>query len=251
MKRLTSTDQSGQKIVNLGTPKASTDASTMGYADSAAAKVGPYTKTVGPTGSGADYTCDGTADNIELQAAINAVASTGGVVHARAGTYSLSAAITIPSGVTLAGEGPATVLKAATGLSGTTNLITNGSHAGGNTGIVIRDLKIDGNRPNRTGSVGNETGHNIFLKNVTYSTVQDVTAVDSFSANIAFGPGTNNSIIENCYTANAGNHNILLVGSETGPTYTYENIVRGCTSDLAGVTGTFGVGIELAVYAWR
>jgi hypothetical protein len=162
MKRLTSTHQGGQRITNLGTPTVSTDAATMGYADAAATRARSVTKTVGPTGSDADYVCDGTADNAELETALNAVASTGGVVHVRAGTYTLNAAITIPSDVTLSGEGPATVLKAVAGLSSTTNLITNSSHSSGNTGIVIRDLKLDGNRPNRTGSVGNETGHSIF-----------------------------------------------------------------------------------------
>src|SRR5687768_1226299 len=100
MKRLTSTDQSGQKIINLGAPSASTDAATMGYADSAAAKGRAVVKTVGPSGSSADYVCDGTADNVEIQSAIDAVAAAGGgVVSVRPGTYNLAGTVILKSKV--------------------------------------------------------------------------------------------------------------------------------------------------------
>src|SRR5215218_8166297 len=73
-------------------------------------------KVVGPAGtSGNDYTCDGTADNVEIQAAINAAAAAGGgTVLIRRGTYSLAAGLTLTSNLTLCGEGRgATILKAA------------------------------------------------------------------------------------------------------------------------------------------
>jgi len=48
--------------------------------------------TVGPTGSGADYECDGVADNVQIQAAIDAVPE-GGTVLILDGNYSCSSKI--------------------------------------------------------------------------------------------------------------------------------------------------------------
>lgn len=45
--------------------------------------------TIGPTDSGAAYECDGTADNVQFQAAVNAVGS-GGVIYVLPGTYNLA-----------------------------------------------------------------------------------------------------------------------------------------------------------------
>jgi len=48
--------------------------------------------TIGPTGSGANYECDGVADHIQFQAAINAVAS-GGEIQVLHGTYSITSTV--------------------------------------------------------------------------------------------------------------------------------------------------------------
>jgi len=58
--------------------------------------------------SGANYVCDGTADDVQIQAAIDAVdASTadGGVVELTSGIFYTSAAITLKANVTLQGAG--------------------------------------------------------------------------------------------------------------------------------------------------
>lgn len=68
------------------------------------------TKTVGT--NNADYITDGTADDVQIQAAITAVSATGGTVLIRAGTYSLAATLTIASqNVVIRGEGYATHLQ--------------------------------------------------------------------------------------------------------------------------------------------
>src|SRR5437868_4379170 len=64
--------------------------------------------TVGPVGSLADYICDGVADDVELNAAVAAVNSAGGgTVRIRAGTYNLTADVSIKqkSYITICGEG--------------------------------------------------------------------------------------------------------------------------------------------------
>ena len=64
----------------------------------------------------ADYVCDGTADNVEIQAAIDALPSTGGKVSLSEGTFNLAATINIAEanaekGITLEGQGYGTILK--------------------------------------------------------------------------------------------------------------------------------------------
>jgi hypothetical protein len=89
---------------------------------------------------------DGTTnDATAIAAAITAATASKGTVYAPPGTYFLTAAITVPEGVTLMGAGMlTTVLKR--GLDTTATLITAAAdHAG------IRDLTIDGNRTVMTG----------------------------------------------------------------------------------------------------
>lgn len=98
--------------------------------------------------SGADYVCDGTADNVEIQAAIDAVnALGGGTVLVRKGSYSISSSITLKNNVALLGENRDTVLTLANAAN--TNLIT--SATGGLTNVSIRGFTFDGNRTNQTG----------------------------------------------------------------------------------------------------
>jgi len=61
----------------------------------------------------ADYVCDGTADQEEIQAAIDATASTGGQVRLSAGNFAISAAIEMTHAVGLIGSGDnASILRA-------------------------------------------------------------------------------------------------------------------------------------------
>lgn len=64
----------------------------------------------------ADYKCSGAIDNVEIQAAIDALPAGGGKVVLLEGTYVLAAYVTVPSNVTLEGVGEATFIDA-TGLS--------------------------------------------------------------------------------------------------------------------------------------
>lgn len=62
--------------------------------------------------AGADYICDGTADDVDIQAAIDAVSGNGGgVILLKAGTYTIATSIVPKSNVTLLGEGVATLIK--------------------------------------------------------------------------------------------------------------------------------------------
>lgn len=153
-KFLSGVDLANNKAINVADPTSAQDASTKNYTD----KVRPFSVTVARSGI-ADYVCDGTADDVELQAAINAVNSAGGgVVFVRANTnpYRLAAVVTLPENVSIIGERMArqsaggVTFKTATSFSptslftmtGTTNPATN---ADLKHDVHIENITVDGN----------------------------------------------------------------------------------------------------------
>jgi len=103
----------------------------------------------------ADYVCDGTADNVEIQAAIDALPSTGGIVHLSTGYFNISSAIKIypPSAATtliLEGEGMySTILSQKANCNVLEHLAADAKH-----GLLteVRDLCIQGDTGLYTGS---------------------------------------------------------------------------------------------------
>ena len=102
----------------------------------------------------ADYVCDGTADDVEIQAALDALPATGGVVQLSEGLFTTTSAIdfTDNSGSSLVGAGmEATKIKLANGANcniiysnPTTEHYFNGVHY----------MTLDGNRANQTSGIG-------------------------------------------------------------------------------------------------
>jgi fibronectin-binding autotransporter adhesin len=88
----------------------------------------------------ADYVATGTNDQTTINTALTAAA--GGTVYLAEGTYVAGATITIPNNTTLEGAGIGTTVELAD-LDATENLIENSDTSTG-TGVVIRDLKLDG-----------------------------------------------------------------------------------------------------------
>ncbi|MDP3015138.1 MAG: NosD domain-containing protein, partial [bacterium] len=117
----------------------------------------------------ADYVCDGTDDQVEIQAAIDALGANGGAVYLLEGTFNISASINLDnvapddSGKAIIGAGTGTVLKVTTGASN-----VNVVNASSVNNILISQLMIDGN--NKTGS--NNQG--IEFNSVTYSKIDKV-----------------------------------------------------------------------------
>lgn len=110
---------------------------TRGFFDLPAAGSGTYAslgnKTIGFTGSGADYICDGVNDHVEIQQAVNAITTAGGgVIRFQAGTYDIRATITVPKNPKIKLQG-AYVTK--TGFGGTT-LKVNGTLGSNLTAII-------------------------------------------------------------------------------------------------------------------
>lgn len=120
----------------------------------------------------ADYVCDGTADDVQIQAGIDALPVGGGKVLLSEGNYTINEndgngyCIAILSNVTLAGQGHS-ALKLDDNQD--CHMIVNSDQVGGNTNINIIDIELNGNIDNQTQVVGS---YGIYLKNCTYSSVE-------------------------------------------------------------------------------
>jgi len=138
----------------------------------------------------ADYTCDSTADQVEIQRALNALGSAGGTVTLTEGTFQLDSNLNIPSNVVLEGQGPD-----ATWLSWSSGRIMCEAQQN----VVLRDFKTTG-----TGA--------IFLYNSDHVKVHNVTAtVDNSFYGGAFFLYVGNDVMEdiefvNCKAIDCGRH---------------------------------------------
>lgn len=140
--------------------------------------------TVG-TSAGADYVCDGTNDNVELQAAIDAINTAGGgTVFIRKGTYNVTTPITIGSNTTLWGEeAKTTIIKKVAAQNNT--VFNNKDTTNGNSFIVIRNLTIDQNGDNQSSAGGGSSFTGLYD-----STLENVIFEKSYTFNLFIGSTT-------------------------------------------------------------
>lgn len=75
------------------------------------------TITIGPAGSLSTYVCTGTADDVQIQAAITSLGSAGGVIYFRPGTYAISASISVTVPIIFKGCGKNTIIQASAAFS--------------------------------------------------------------------------------------------------------------------------------------
>jgi len=95
-----------------------------------------------------DYLCDGTADDVQIQVAIDALPATGGRVILLEGTYTLATKLTIvKSGVTLQGQGKGTVVTLVNAAN--TDILYLGDDVSTKYRITIKDIYFDGNQANQ------------------------------------------------------------------------------------------------------
>jgi hypothetical protein len=88
-----------------------------------------------------DYSCDGTADEAEINAAVNYLADafSGGIIRLSPGTFTLAAAIVLKSNIMLSGSGRGTILQPDTDTDAITVTGTDGNEI---LGAGIRDFRI-------------------------------------------------------------------------------------------------------------
>ena len=141
----------------------------------------------------ADYVCDGVADNVEIQAAINALPAAAGVIYLCPGTFHIAARLELHSNMQLLGSGMgATTLFAVNGLN------TNVVYALNRTALRIADFSVNGNGPNQA----NDAATGIFFSTCTLSIMDNVQVYDTYRHGMALYVSTD-CIIQNCRVSGA------------------------------------------------
>ena len=148
---------------------------------------------------------DGAADDgAAIQAAIDAVTATGGVVYFPVGTYLIEAAggsigLSLKDNVILLGQGPGSIIKLKNGAD--SHLI---NVASGVNDCGVLNLTLDGNRANQTLQV-----HALRAVGVDGLTVQNCTIKSAFHYGIGIQDGTNKRVkLDNLYVHDTGGDGI-------------------------------------------
>lgn len=169
---------------------------------------------VATSGSGfaADVICNANTNDqsTTTQTLINSALATlssigGGTMHLRAGKYYVKTpGITVPDNCTLQGEGFNTIIERSNGSaypSTVHNEHYQNSDSGSNTGIIIRNLRLNGNSAGSS-NPGGDPQNDITLTGCEKSIVENVYISDSTDSAIVLGENTdsftNNTIVKNC-----------------------------------------------------
>lgn len=159
----------------------------------------------------ADYSLDGLADDVEVQAALNALPNQGGLLHFKAGTYNLTANVTRAIGnVTIEGEGRNVLFTG------------SGSFVAGGNQWVFRDMALNVTTQIDMGATTGWRWSNVFdsvtlydERNPSYSVIGGAVVVTSVNATTVNGTqGT--FATGNFATLNIGNN---LTLSQSGSVY--------------------------------
>lgn len=190
------------------------------------------TSTAGWTAADCDYLCDGTADDVEINAAIQALPSTGGEIVILDGTYNITATITVnKNNVTLTGNGAATILLRSASFLNVVSLLSV-------TGCAIRNLTINGNKTTYTAAsnginIGSSSDNAITGNICNNSSSGIYISSSSSSGNIITGNICNdNSVGINLYAAN----NNAITGNTCNNNSTGINLNPSSNNTVTGNT---------------
>jgi hypothetical protein len=186
--------------------------------------------------TGADYVCDGTEDNIEIQTALDNLPTSGGTVLLLDGTYYISAPINVAWWDHIRGVGLSTILKLNDDINNRLLVVTGGD-------VVLENFKLDGNKAEQDigewelngitidATTAEENLSNIVIRNVT---IKDVAGAGIFSA------GTDDTYINDGIKIEGCNISGTVVQG-IGLFYAPNAIVRG--NKVVG--GTTGISLDL------
>jgi hypothetical protein len=187
---------------------------------------------------GADWVCDGTADDVQIQAAIDALPSGGGQVSLSDGIFNIAATVVLDKNyISLVGSGWSTILRAVNSLNSPI-IATTQPAAAQRLGIRIIWMKIDGNKANQT------SGGAINLVGTYFALLSHLWIVDSedygiqIIRNSGSDPFAAYNFIENCHiTLGDG------FGIHTTATSDY-NFIKHSVIDWHNQVGGVGVKLE-------
>lgn len=183
------------------------------------------TATNGWTTNDCDYLCDGISDDVEFNAAIADVPSSGGEIVVLSGTYILSEPLEILNGVSMIGSGQVQIKRQTT--SGATSLnymvcVQNGA---------LSNLHFDGNSSIFQGSPQNiyevVAGPSCIIKNCTFS---------NFVYGAVYSEGSNiyppSSIRENYFDGVPSSSEIGIYIGDTSSLVIYQNAFFGAETSI-------------------
>lgn len=178
------------------------------------------TSTAGWTTSDCDYLCDGTADDVEINAAITALPATGGEIVILDGTYNITAEIDVnKNNISIRGNGNATILKRMFNSLEAEGVITLSSRSG----CKIANLQIDGNKT----SYSSYDNYSIYLGSSSNNTITGNTCNNAYYG-IRLSSSSDNTITGN--TCNSNNYGIYL-------SYSNSNTITGNTCNNNNSSG--------------
>ncbi|MFC1789720.1 right-handed parallel beta-helix repeat-containing protein [Patescibacteria group bacterium] len=219
----------------------------------------------------AHYVCDGTNDEAEINQALAALPSTGGVVQLLEGTYTVGTStysdcsIKMSTSTALVGVGVSTIIQLKNAFNASLDgIICNSDTTNGNSEITISNLKIDGKKASTTGAqtgiyfnnVGSGTGtaavagakiENVYIENSDYagmelyytnnSFIVGNTVINSDSDGIWLATSSNNVISDNTVR---GNSYGIGLGDYSNNNNVVNNIVEENWNYGIYVYGVFG-----------
>ncbi len=156
----------------------------------------------------ADYVCDGTADDVEIQAAIDAL--TAGRTRKEKvlliGSFTTAATLLIPSYTILGLDGKVTLANAAN-----CHMLQNSDTVGGNTQIEVRGGVWDGNKTNQVGNYFWD-----YFMRVTDLTLNDLEVQNFISDGIHIRINSHRFIVKNIRTHDNGENGLFITQSNYG-----------------------------------
>lgn len=150
----------------------------------------------------ADYVCDGTADQAQIQTAIDACPALGGKVYLTEGNFVLADQISVASKIALVGAGFSTVLDA----TAITNksVIVNSDVEGGNEKIQLRHFTI------KAGGASAVGYGSVDIRNTDQLWISDLYIVDGTSDGILIRNSVTHADIGNIILKDITRHGIFV-----------------------------------------
>jgi len=180
----------------------------------------------------AQYVCDGTADDVQIQQAVDA--ANGGLVILSPGTFSVSSSIELDDSTSLMGAGiNSTVLQLANNAN--TNVLRSPSAATGNVYFVtVKNLAIYGNKTN------NSSGRGIYMKFAHTWLIEDVFIKDTAEHGVDIvATGTSNIALnnwfKNCRIQDTASGQYNIVFGSYAPNNHVLNCIFGSSTAQAAV----------------
>jgi len=164
----------------------------------------------------ADYVCDGIDDQVQINAAMNALPANGGRVSLLEGTYQITAPIVFPDdNVTLQGLGSNTVIQTIANIDMITANVKNQ--------LLVHDIRL-------VGAPAQAANRGIDFVNTGYSEIVRVYVEDTGSDAIYLGANSEFCIIMENKVNHPRGHGIRVVGA-------YQTVVSNNTVELAEEDG--------------